>query len=115
MEFLWKSDFFWAHDNHPDHNRSYGPPTYGNELLRQARHHGWRTMDLYTVTKDWKEECYDDELHLNEVARTHLNELLLRELTHGGDSHGGGVAEEGGSGGGDRTAAVNHSCASMCL
>ena len=86
--FVWRSDLHYAHDDRSDMRGDR--VVNGIALLEQARKHGWRTLDLFNVTRAFGLECYDDELHLNEVARTHLNELLLRDLIH---------AERGGANG----------------
>lgn len=47
-------------------------------------HPKWLYFNLHNVTAGFGAECYNDDFHFNELARTHFNELLLRQLKRAG-------------------------------
>jgi len=76
---IWKSDIQAA----PVHGMARSQAIQNARSIAYmtiAADHGWSVIDQVNLTRRFSPDCYNDVRHLNEVARTQLNELLVSTL-----------------------------------
>ena len=80
IRFVWKTDTQPAPCSLGALSRKVMEPHVAQYRELVQRNPLWGLFDLWNATAAFGNECYEDTIHFNEIARTHFNALLLRDL-----------------------------------
>jgi len=72
--------FVWKTVTHPKSDTTYNLQARVNMQKELARKYGWDVFDAYNVTRDFPAKWYQDDIHLQDPATTHLNRIYLEAL-----------------------------------
>jgi len=80
IRFVWKTDTQPAPCSLGALSRKVMEPHVAQYRELVQRNPLWGLFDLWNATAAFGNECYEDKIHFNEIARTHFNALLLRDV-----------------------------------